>query len=186
MTKAVIYDMVSWLRHGGPTALDEALGIDQDSSKRITSSERYENILAVLSKDDNAILKALLVYLCDNAEQTYYTAYEYELKKGFFPTHAENRALDLIYGLLCDLGYQMSDEELALKEGTSELLRSDEDDGEVDLDEDDDLEDEEAEEDDLEEAEPEDDALVDETDESEYDNELVSSLKEMYGAEDEE
>lgn len=100
--------------------------------------------------------------------------------------YRENENLETIYEFLTSIGYEMSDEEKDLLDGTSELYCKPEEDDAEDIIEDDDLEDEEAEEDDLEEAEPGDDALGEETDESEYDKELVSSLKEMYGAEDAE
>ena len=39
------------------------------------------------------------------------------------PTHNGNKKLDEIYDFLCQLGYQMSDEEIALQNGTHELFK---------------------------------------------------------------
>ena len=38
------------------------------------------------------------------------------------PSHDENEELDRLYDFLCGLGYQMSDEEIALRDGTHELF----------------------------------------------------------------
>jgi len=59
--------------------------------------------------------------------------------------HKGNESLDRLYEFLCKLGYEMSDEEAALQDGTHELyLKSDEADSEDDEDDyDDDCEDEE-------------------------------------------
>lgn len=40
------------------------------------------------------------------------------------PSHYENKELDRLYDFLCGLGYQMSDEEIALRDGTHELFGS--------------------------------------------------------------
>ena len=40
------------------------------------------------------------------------------------PSHNENKELDRLYDFLCGLGYQMSDEEIALRDGTHELFGS--------------------------------------------------------------
>jgi ParB family chromosome partitioning protein len=39
------------------------------------------------------------------------------------PYHVESRTLDVLYKHLCAIGYQMSDEEKALQNGTHELFR---------------------------------------------------------------
>ena len=40
-----------------------------------------------------------------------------------FPEHSENEQLDLIYSFLCRLGYEMSDEEKQLRDGTHPLFQ---------------------------------------------------------------
>ena len=42
---------------------------------------------------------------------------------GFPPAHAKNTKLDLIYEGLCSIGYEMSEEEIQMKEGTHPLFR---------------------------------------------------------------
>lgn len=43
--------------------------------------------------------------------------------KGSFPYHADNVKLDALYRWLCSVGYQMSDDEIALQNGTHEVLK---------------------------------------------------------------
>lgn len=63
---------------------------------------------------------AVFVYFCsgDSAEYSYVvTTFGEDL-----PTHYKNERLDIIYKYLCHLGYQMSDVELQLQNGTHELF----------------------------------------------------------------
>lgn len=59
----------------------------------------------------------------DSAYNNYYHAIRHTDKKQddiyYEINHSENPTLDLLYSYLTDLGYQMSDEELALQDGTS-------------------------------------------------------------------
>lgn len=113
---------------------------------------------------------ALLCYayalLNDSGANDYYD-YQY--------MHHTNTELNALYTLLEKLGYEMSDEEIALRDGTSDLFVKTESEDEDEFDEDEDFEDEE-----------EDDAELDEvtTDET-TDDEIIAALKEKYGDGDE-
>lgn len=79
-----------------------------------------ENIRKYRTKRNGAPAGAsiLIVYtlLNDSQTQRYFENYVYQNK----PKHQKNRELDFIYEFLCKLGYQMSDEEIALQNGTDE------------------------------------------------------------------
>lgn len=93
---------------------------------------------------ENAPEYALLCYayaLWNDSKANDYHDYQY--------MHHENVQLNALYALLEKLGYEMSDEEIALRDGTSELFIKPETEDEDDYDEgeesydDDDLEDDE-------------------------------------------
>lgn len=77
-----------------------------------------ERLRALLGEDERVVLPAV-IYLCfENRSQLRY----WTEVSGEFPKHMENERLDALYTWLCSLGYEMSDEELALQNGTHELL----------------------------------------------------------------
>ena len=66
------------------------------------------------------LLMSLYSMLRDGAENTYYKGAETLAdNRG---QHKQNLPLDAIYDCLCALGYQMSDEETTLRDGTHEML----------------------------------------------------------------
>lgn len=73
----------------------------------------------VLSEQGSKIAVKLIQYLySDNKNAGYYSA-GYKSKA---PEWTENKKLDNLYSFLCELGYQMSDDEIALQNGTHELF----------------------------------------------------------------
>ena len=148
----------------------DALGIDRDEFKTLDSDGKIKMFFEALDQNENLIPKLIWAYLGDSSDKNYYYTGEFLLKRGDVPTYKRSRTLDLVYEFLCDLGYEMSDDEIAMQSGTSKLFLTG----------------------DITEKEPD---KPDETDEnieeeqsedSEFDEEIVSSLKEMYGAEDAE
>ena len=107
---------------------------------------RYETEVA----PEYALLCYAYALWNDSAQSSYYD-YQY--------MHRENTELNALYVLLEKLGYQMSDEEIALREGTSELfVKPDAEEEDQDDEYEEELEDEDGEE-----------------------TEIVEQLKEMYG-----
>ncbi|MPN15541.1 hypothetical protein SDC9_162875 [bioreactor metagenome] len=72
------------------------------------------------------LLTSLYSTFRDSAENTYfYGAETVAEKRGY---HKKNEKLDAIYDCLCALGYQMSDEERYLRDGTHEIFIHDNED----------------------------------------------------------
>lgn len=65
-----------------------------------------------------AALKAIQ-YLAGDSDCEGYATYNWRAR---MPTYNPNPELDSWYDFLAELGYQMSDEEIALRDGTHELL----------------------------------------------------------------
>ena len=86
-----------------------------------TSNEygkNQERLRALLSEDPRTVYPAVIYLSFENdGELRYYT-------EGCddFPKYQKNERLDALYAWLCSLGYEMSDEELALQNGTHELF----------------------------------------------------------------
>ena len=98
--------------------------IGSDKLCKIVGEERkYENgeekrITDMLKKDPVRTYPRI-VYLafCDSPTETYHTTYKKQ-----WPRHNDNSRLDAIYSWLTSLGYVMSDDEIALQQGSHELL----------------------------------------------------------------
>ncbi len=60
-----------------------------------------------------------IIYLSfgDTASQVFHSTY-----KGEYPKHSPNRSLELLYTWLCSIGYQMSDDERMMMDGTHPLF----------------------------------------------------------------
>lgn len=87
---------------------DEKMGIREDDVKDMAQKcpERTLLILCYLQLEDNKLSYA-----------------KQQWKDRFYlPLHKENPILDRIYALLTDIGYQMSDEEQQMKDGTHPLF----------------------------------------------------------------
>ena len=66
---------------------------------------------------DRDIPKLIYAAYGDANRDKYHTEY-----KGQFPTHKACLRLDMLYTWLCSLGYEMSDDEKQLQDGTHPLL----------------------------------------------------------------
>lgn len=73
--------------------------------------------IAAAQSPEKAILRLAYVYSGDNEHTGYFDSYRLK--------HSENEQLDAIYMLLEKLGYEMSDEEKKLRDGTHELFHLD-------------------------------------------------------------
>ena len=61
--------------------------------------------------------KLIYAMVADSPTESYSTRYQSE-----YPRHMESTVLDLVYRWLCWCGYEMSDDEIAMQNGTHELL----------------------------------------------------------------
>jgi ParB family chromosome partitioning protein len=88
----------------------------------------YQQHKEIMQKDNTpaakVLLTALYATLRDNAENTYFCGNESSTEKRGL--HKTNAKLSAIYDCICALGYQMSDDEQALRNGTHELFRKEE------------------------------------------------------------
>ena len=71
----------------------------------------------IVSHGDELIPKLIYHAYGDTNHEKYHTEY-----KGQFPVHKKSLRLDMVYTWLCSLGYEMSDEEKQLRDGTHPLL----------------------------------------------------------------
>lgn len=130
---------------------------------------------------ENAPEYALLCYayaLWNDSATNDYHDYQY--------MHHENTKLNALYSLLEKLGYEMSDEEIALRDGTSELFVKPESADEDDFDDEDDFE-EDSEEFETELIEDEDPVDEDEiSDEDAEDDDILEKLRAEYGGENDD
>ncbi len=72
-------------------------------------------LVATAKKPEKALLLLVYYTLNDSDERGYYRAYDL--------AHQQNARLDSLYALLNKLGYQMSDEERMLQDGTHEMFK---------------------------------------------------------------
>ena len=85
---------------------------------------RYESgiygvVLETVRNGDLALLaKVIYAAFGDKESLGYSGGYRRE-----FPVHSKSTTLDSLYAWLCDLGYEMSDEERALQDGTHEVFK---------------------------------------------------------------
>ena len=103
----------------------EILDIDIDSEEfEDWDDEKLDtyilNLIETRSKEKTAkmLLKFAYAISEDSAQNGYYD--------GWYAKHSDNHRLDMIYDFLCKLGYEMSDEEKALRDGTHELFITEE------------------------------------------------------------
>ena len=94
--------------------ITEMLDIHLDSRENL----QFEHISDAFADSPERILLMAIYSAADASHHKYYDS---------FLHHCENEELDTVYDFLVKLGYQMSDDELALREGTHELLTRNED-----------------------------------------------------------
>jgi len=113
--KAIVFD-----------AADYNINFNREECKEIIGQETGYYVDAALitkfMKEQPSRAAAVIVWcaLGDCKAQTYCDAQYYT----HMPTHAKNSTLDRIYAFLCDIGYEMSDEEIALQNGTHPLFNT--------------------------------------------------------------
>lgn len=102
-------------------AVFEILGINPDNEEfddmeddAFTEYVEKEISRCAKEKPGVMLLKAIIAHSGDNEQRGYYNRY--------YGYHSENGDLDKTYEFLCKLGYEMSDEEKALRDGTHELF----------------------------------------------------------------
>lgn len=83
-------------------------------------NEYVLNLIKTTSKEKAGVLLLKFAYAFseDSANNSYYDSWRVE--------YGKNERLDMIYDFLCTLGYEMSDEEKALRDGTHELFTAEE------------------------------------------------------------
>lgn len=97
--------------------LCEKIGEKKESYKYSCNRENLDQY--VKNSPENALAVILGSYICNSKDSNYY----YPGYGESMPSHKENESLDFLYKYLCELGYEMSDEEKALQNGTHELLK---------------------------------------------------------------
>lgn len=118
---AEYWDDTNWLdekeveRATGASAVEPENGEDDDSDARFTLQHVTD---AVRNAPEKVLLRMVYTRIGDSKREGYYRGYwnSYTIK------HDENEKLDRIYVLLEKLGYEMSDDEKALQDGTHELF----------------------------------------------------------------
>lgn len=119
--------------------ISDMLDIRMDDEQKKVDPEEYA--AAIMEQPEYALLVTAYATLSKDGDK--YWDWHYNGSCRYFE-HKENDKLDLIYQLLTQLGYEMSDEEKEMQDGTHELFDiTDEEMAEDDLDEDFDEEDDE-------------------------------------------
>ena len=105
------------------TRLDEAdilieLGLLTEENEDEELTYTYDDVLnIVMTKPELYLWRMICLYVNDNDDRGYYT---YQME------HRNNQKLSDWYDFLVKLGYEMSDDENALRDGTHELFKKDE------------------------------------------------------------
>lgn len=98
----------------------EVSGADIDVSN-YNASYRLDQILEAYKKNNKRAMVGIIYASLENASETRcHTTY-----KGEYPKYSRNRGLELLYDWLCSLGYQMSDMEKSLIDGTHPIFKED-------------------------------------------------------------
>ena len=117
---AEYWDDTSWLTEeeimqatGVESPVEEDEDCDDDAEFTLQAATK-----AVGKTPEKALLRMIYARLGDGKSEGYFRSYwnSYAMK------HEENEKLDRIYALLVKLGYEMSDDEKALQDGTHELF----------------------------------------------------------------
>lgn len=115
--RAIAFEHCRWLPHIAPDDLAAAFGLDADDFKRDYNA-RYGKLADALGSDEDLIPKLLWMHIGGvGKDEKYYACSTGMMEAGMLPAYQPNQALDLIYDFLCDFGYELSDEEKAMKAG---------------------------------------------------------------------
>lgn len=105
--------------------IPESIAADEDDDEEETSrffgdTELISSVSALSEK-----LVFCLAYCAMERKSAGYYTHEWNRETQKYEyLHKENDRLDLLYSVLCNLGYEMSDEEIAMQSGTHELFSS--------------------------------------------------------------
>ncbi len=117
---AEYWDDTGWLSEDG---IAQATGVEPPAEEDDNDEDDAEFTLqavtdAISKTPEKALLRMIYVRLGDHKSEGYFRSYW----NSFTMQHEENEKLDRIYALLIKLGYEMSDDEKALQNGTHPLF----------------------------------------------------------------
>ena len=117
------WDDTSWLTE---EEIMQATGVEPPAEQDEDRDDDAEYTLQAATKavgktPEKALLRMIYARLGDGKSEGYFRSYW----NSYTMQHEENEKLDRIYALLVKLGYEMSDDEKALQDGTHELFRED-------------------------------------------------------------
>ena len=100
--------------------MSELLGVGIDAETQEVDAAALEE----RSKSSPEYSLLVTAYAAFDAEGVDYLWNHWDSSgQAYVSTHEENRDLDFLYEILTELGYEMSDEEKALQDGTHELFQ---------------------------------------------------------------
>ena len=107
--------------HGNPDddVMSELLGVGIDAENQEIDTEAFEE-KSKISPEYTLLAAAYAAF--DAEDQDYLWSHWDTTNQAYVSTHTENESLDFLYGILSELGYEMSDDEKALQDGTHELF----------------------------------------------------------------
>ena len=117
---AEYWDETGWLTED---KIAQATGVESPADENDDSAEDAEFMLqtvtgAISKAPEKALLRMIYARLGDSKTEGYFCSYW----NSYTMRHMENEKLDRIYELLVKLGYEMSDDEKALRSGTHPLF----------------------------------------------------------------
>ena len=121
--KAISEFAFAILCFGGSATFNDYISLENiqiENPWNLTYSQRKEAVRKVNVSDAKILLESLYCTFKDSGESTYF--YGAEASPELRGRHKQNNALDAIYDCLCALGYEMSDDEMALMDGSHELF----------------------------------------------------------------
>lgn len=117
--RMIIAESTTYICRSGSQGLMELLGLKEDPNDNTAYSKRGARIKAAYDASPADCLPKMIYYSFGDSETNGYCAgYRYN-----FPTHQENPVLDALYDWLISLGYELSDEEAGLRDGSSEMFK---------------------------------------------------------------
>lgn len=133
---AILYHEISYRDAVDKEAIMYLLGLEVKSSYEIASVIDLIYGASVFSENPERAIFSLVYAATDQQEKYWETRWDPNNQCSCIH-HRENLKLNMLYILLCQLGYEMSDEERAMQDGTHELLqKSESSDTDDDIDDD--------------------------------------------------
>lgn len=113
---ACVIHTISYAHCSDTKPIFEMLGVSPD----YTQSRLSETLEAVKTAPPNVIPSLIYAAYGDRDGVNYFTDYKSE-----YPRHKKNAVLDALYDWLISLGYELSDDETAMRDGTHEVFSMD-------------------------------------------------------------